>query len=359
MTNDTSTLNGALTELGENMADNLVTKGVTDATASDGLTTLSNKILQIPTGSGITLDTDITLTAPSTVAVGDNVTITASMNVSYDDTSSANIDLSGILSNAPVIFKEGSTVLGTDYSDSNGEATYQIQGITSGTHAYTASFEGSNPYDSSISNSLVITPLSIIFEDACNSDAGLVNYSESAILGDTATLTLTYNSTQNAYQLQLTRTNSYRTDEIVIPIPPVNDFTNYKIKVDFKPNGSSNTQQVGLTFYDRNNLSNNILVTRIMGNGLYIFNANYKGAIINPSILDYIIPNYSVDWYTFEVSKNGTNFNFKLYKSSTPDTILVNETFTTTINFTGVGLRTYPNQTEVKGYIRNIRVTPL
>lgn len=52
MTNDTTTLNGALSELGETMASNLVTKGVTNADASDGLTTLAGKILNIQTGSG-------------------------------------------------------------------------------------------------------------------------------------------------------------------------------------------------------------------------------------------------------------------------------------------------------------------
>lgn len=51
MTNDTSTLNGSLTELGEKMASNLTTKGVT-ANAADGLTTLAGKILSIQTGSG-------------------------------------------------------------------------------------------------------------------------------------------------------------------------------------------------------------------------------------------------------------------------------------------------------------------
>lgn len=56
MTNDTNTLNGALTELGELMADNLVTMGVTDATASDGLTTLANRILDVPQDSCLTLD---------------------------------------------------------------------------------------------------------------------------------------------------------------------------------------------------------------------------------------------------------------------------------------------------------------
>ena len=51
ITNDTTTLNGALTELGETLADNLTTQGVT-ASASDGLTTLAEKILDIQGGGG-------------------------------------------------------------------------------------------------------------------------------------------------------------------------------------------------------------------------------------------------------------------------------------------------------------------
>lgn len=52
MVNDTNTLGGALSELGETMAANLVTKGVTGASASDGLTTLAGKILNVPSGGG-------------------------------------------------------------------------------------------------------------------------------------------------------------------------------------------------------------------------------------------------------------------------------------------------------------------
>lgn len=44
MVNDINTLNGSLQELGETLAENLVEKGV-NASASDGLTTLANKIL--------------------------------------------------------------------------------------------------------------------------------------------------------------------------------------------------------------------------------------------------------------------------------------------------------------------------
>ena len=51
MVNDTTTLNGSLQQLGENLATNITSKGVS-ANASDGLTTLASKILQIQTGGG-------------------------------------------------------------------------------------------------------------------------------------------------------------------------------------------------------------------------------------------------------------------------------------------------------------------
>lgn len=51
MPNDTTTLNGALQELGETLASNLESMGVS-ASASDGLTTLANAILDIEQGGG-------------------------------------------------------------------------------------------------------------------------------------------------------------------------------------------------------------------------------------------------------------------------------------------------------------------
>lgn len=54
MVNDTTTLNGALSELGETMAANLTTQGVS-STASEGLTTLAGKILDIQGGGGSTI----------------------------------------------------------------------------------------------------------------------------------------------------------------------------------------------------------------------------------------------------------------------------------------------------------------
>ena len=82
MTNDTSTLNGALTELGELLADNLVTMGVTDAQASDGLTTLANRILDIEQGGGGCVMVDL-VTDKSIVSYyhTESATLTATVTV--------------------------------------------------------------------------------------------------------------------------------------------------------------------------------------------------------------------------------------------------------------------------------------
>lgn len=77
MTNNTTTLNGALQELGETLATNLNNKGVS-ASASDGLTTLANKVNQIYTGECYFIDSldtsDYLLrdTTTATVSVEEN-----------------------------------------------------------------------------------------------------------------------------------------------------------------------------------------------------------------------------------------------------------------------------------------------
>lgn len=79
MVNDTSTLNGSLTELGEKMATNLTTKGVT-ANASDGLTTLAGKILSIQTGSG---GSGVTNVVQGTFTTGSSRNTTQNITINY------------------------------------------------------------------------------------------------------------------------------------------------------------------------------------------------------------------------------------------------------------------------------------
>lgn len=65
MVNDTTTLNGSLQQLGETLATNISSKGVS-ASANDGLTTLASKISQIKTGGGTSNIVQGTFTTGST-----------------------------------------------------------------------------------------------------------------------------------------------------------------------------------------------------------------------------------------------------------------------------------------------------
>ena len=113
MTNDTTTLNGALMELGETLATNLTAKGVT-ASANDGLTTLANKITQIPTGECYFLDT----LTPSDYVLRD----TTIASVTVDNSSIKILNTAG--ANKSVLFTlNRSPILG------NWKATYQLKTI--------------------------------------------------------------------------------------------------------------------------------------------------------------------------------------------------------------------------------------
>lgn len=75
-----NTLDEALKNLGELMATNLSAMGALSANASDGLTTLAGKILDVePSINGLNLDTSITLqSSESTITTGNTIRLSAS-----------------------------------------------------------------------------------------------------------------------------------------------------------------------------------------------------------------------------------------------------------------------------------------
>ena len=111
MPNDTTTLNGALRQLGETMAANLTTQGV-PSTYDEGLTTLAGKILDIQGGGGTRT---LTLTADKSI-------------LSYYDSDTATLSATLLEDGEPVtgeavVFFNGSTPMGSAQTDSNGVAT--------------------------------------------------------------------------------------------------------------------------------------------------------------------------------------------------------------------------------------------
>ena len=126
-----------LEDLGELMADNLVTMGVTDATASDGLTTLANKVLDIQGGGtciSVELRSDKSILS-QTHSESANLTAIVKENGT-------------VKSGATVEFFNGSTSLGTSTTDSDGIATKTYNSTGVGDVSITAQSGGasSSPY---------------------------------------------------------------------------------------------------------------------------------------------------------------------------------------------------------------------
>lgn len=167
MTNDITTLNGALAELGELIASNLVSMGVTDADASDGLTTLSQKILDItPTLTGVELTTNISCNSNlQSITSYQNIVISGTLTATYDDIKNSNVDLNGFLQGATVKVYNSNTLLGTAITNSVGEYTFTYLPNENQDLIIHVVFEGTDDYNSCQSSNInihivVITSLS-------------------------------------------------------------------------------------------------------------------------------------------------------------------------------------------------------
>ena len=140
------------------LADNLNSMGVTIASPNDGLTTLINSVLNIePSISGLDLDTALTLTSSSaSITVDKSIILTSKLTASYDDETLVDVDLTGVLTGATVLFKEGNTTLGSGVTGSDGICTATISNLTAGTHTIKAIFEGTDNFNDCESSSINI-----------------------------------------------------------------------------------------------------------------------------------------------------------------------------------------------------------
>ena len=189
MTNDITTLEGALAELGETMATNLSAKGVS-ADAEDGLMALASKILDIEGGgeTGITLTTDITCNVCSNaIDLGDSITITGALQVLHD-IKNTNEAIVGVIQTAPIKIYNENTLLYTVYTDNNGEYTYTYTPAVEGNLSIRCNYEGDSFYSSSNSGSMSVTvEENIIINLDLTSDKQIISHYDS----ETATLTAT------------------------------------------------------------------------------------------------------------------------------------------------------------------------
>lgn len=153
-------------ELGELMADNLVTQGVTNADASDGLTTLANKILDIQTGGSCY---HIEFSEASYTAFGGSATLEIYLQESYAPKSGASVTVTG---------SDGSVY--NSITNSSGIASVTVSNITAET-TFTASY-------SNVSDTATVTVQTYIYQSDMTTDDG--NWTKSSSSG----MSITYST---------------------------------------------------------------------------------------------------------------------------------------------------------------------
>ena len=165
------------------IAENLQSMGVNAANSNNGLTTLAGKILDIePSVSGLNIETSINLrSSTDTSFVGQSITFEAEVIVTYDDETATDVDLSGVLTGATIIFKNGDNILGTGITDANGIATYTCAFNTMGNHFITATFEGTDNFVGCTSSSINV---STNYDIIISSNKSILSYAHN----DTATI---------------------------------------------------------------------------------------------------------------------------------------------------------------------------
>ena len=302
MTNDTSTLNGALMELGETMAANLTSKGVT-ASASDGLTTLAGKILDIQTGGG-----------------GSCYHINFTSNsLTYSDwsfTSNGHIaNLEVYLQNQYAAYA-GQTVTLSDgtntytaTTNANGLATFTPT-ITASSTTFTASYTGT-------SDTITVTKSTFHFVDKCDSSSNLTHYGSSVPIytstSGTPASTIAYSSTMGAYDVHPTNTST--TYYSMIPITDLNDKTNYIFECKIYCNASKSSNDIGVYCDNRSDNTSvgygvtlNIYSHRFYGRGFI------PGTSYSRNNIDITTDNSKAkSWYTIRMKVTDERFDTELY----------------------------------------------
>ena len=313
MPNDTSTLNGSLLEMKDQLIYELGQKGVTASySSSDGLLGLIGKISEIQTG-GSCYHIELDQTSYTTTG---SLTVTATLQNQYQP-----------YANQTVTFTGGTSTV-TATTDSNGVATATVTFSASGT--LTATY-------SNVSDTATITVQSYLFYDACDSSSGLTNYGTVVdIKGSGAVIEMTYDSTENAYKINPT---SYHTGEVaMIPIPTLQNKDDYQISFKAKHGSTIVQNQIGVFIWDSTLSSKTAYGIRRMGNG-QMTTHTFSSSVDNGTNRVTYNTGMTTQYYTFTMVKQGNNLQFLVKDEN--DVERYNKTFTASGNNDSVGLYAY------------------
>lgn len=336
----TNTLNGALQNLGQLMANNLQTQGVDDAYANNGLTTLANKILDI-SGGGESGYTDINQYSARLLAMneygvlywgytsefnfGDEVGITAVLNsTKYVD--NGMICVYSKLTGATIKIIDGQLELTGTITDGTEEPFFKYTPQFMGEHNIQLLFEGTDNYPScSAYSTITINPAFQIKTDKIIAD---INNDESVNI-----------SVYYGYESYDTQsiTLSFKVNNVVVDTVSVTTDTNGFATYSFTPDDDVNydisasvTVEVDSDEITYN--SNEITVVGISENRTTITYQNNENGYVNIGSCNNSV---SVDWndessleelsnlehtYTGEYAENET-FTIDIYGLESFDNI--------------------------------------
>ena len=285
--NDTSTLNGALQELGETMAANLTQQGVTSS-ASEGLTTLAGKILDIQTGGGSCYK--IEFSEDSYTAVGGSATLEIYLQENYQPKSGATVTVTG-----------SDSSLYTGLTNSNGIAEVTVTGV-SGTVTFTGSY-------SNVSAQCTVTGQTYLFYDSCASD-NTSQYTNFYEIWDSTTVNASLSFDTDHYVLTNSK-SSYAT----VCLPVTAGLDDWVLTAKIRAVSSSSDKGGG------------VAIAQDKEKGVGLFQPNSKTTkhliLYNPNMTGgYVASNVAVsnlttnDYNTYELTKDGTSLTFKIYNAS-------------------------------------------
>ena len=331
MVNDTTTLNGALQELGETMAANLTQQGVTSS-SSEGLTTLAGKILDIQTGGGSCYK--IEFSEDSYTAVGGSATLEIYLQENYQPKSGATVTVTG-----------SDSSLYSSITNSSGIATVTVT-VNSDT-TFTASY-------SNVSANCTVTVPTYLFYDDCSSASGLSNYGASiTVYRGSGTGSISYDSQNNAYHI--TGYNGYA---IIIPITPMENFDNYKMTFQYKHQSTGAYCQPSVYVYDKN-VTSYPTVYGVRHRGDKIINCQKFVNNGDTGANQLTVSDVSNQWFTLEMTKSGTNLTFKIKNSSNSTIYDVNYS-TESLNATACSFGMWTERGQSYGwYVKEMKVESL
>lgn len=306
MTNDTSTIAGALQEVIDRLEANLAAKGVTATyDASTGILGLVDEIQNITGGGSGVPCYKVEFTSRS-MTYGDWNFSTNSQEALLE----VYLQYQYEAFEGAVTITDGTNTY-TATTNANGYGTVIVP-ITENSTTFTASYINTT-------DTLTVTKSTYLFKDSCANSSGLSSYGTYEQIYKSSSgnpsCVLSFDSNNNCYEIHSTNTGTSYYSMIPITDTNVVGKTNYVASIEIKQVGSGTTNECGLYVDNSNDTSSYGYGSTIYSGGDKHYGKRCKIDSVSTS------NNVSVDmdrnvWYTLELKVTDTRFDVYLYDSN-------------------------------------------